>query len=166
MRFLRRRITVLYGDNLPLPIKRLVKSEPMKRRSRSRSFSNKIRKSKSGRVSPRLLKRQTSNQARIFKIDLCQVNRSVHGTLTKASPISQCLITQMSTPWLMESMKLRSESLTQNRRLVKTGIHGPGQVSETRVPFGFGIPERRNLWHHHMERFHRVQNRLFMLIYR
>ena len=70
MRFLRRRITVLYGDNLPLPIKRLVKSEPMKRRSRSRSFSNKIRKSKSGRVSPRLLKRQTSNQARIFKIDL------------------------------------------------------------------------------------------------
>ena len=71
MRFLRRRITVLYGDNLPLPIKRLVKSEPMKRRSRSRSFSNKIRKSKSGRVSPRLLKRQTSNQARIFKKDLC-----------------------------------------------------------------------------------------------
>ena len=141
MRFLRRRITVLYGDNLPLPIKRLVKSEPMKRRSRSRSFSNKIRKSKSGRVSPRLLKRQTSNQARIFKIDLCQVIRSVHGTLTKASPISQCLITQMSTPWLMESMKLRSESMTQNRRLVKTGIPEPGQASDTRVPNVFGILE-------------------------
>ena len=76
MRFLRRRITVLYGDNLPLPIKRLVKSEPMKRRSRSRSFSNKIRKSKSGRVSPRLLKRQTSNQARVHKADLCQVQRT------------------------------------------------------------------------------------------
>ena len=75
MRFLRRRITVLYGDNLPLPIKRLVKSEPMKRRSRSRSFSNKIRKSKSGRVSPRLLKRQTSNQARVHKAYLCQVQR-------------------------------------------------------------------------------------------
>ena len=40
----------------------------------------------------------------------------------KASPISQCLITQMSTPWLMESMKLRSE-MTQNRRLVKARIH-------------------------------------------
>ena len=55
----------------------------------------------------------------------------VRGTLIKASPISQCLITQMSTPWLMESMKLRSESMTQNRRLVKTGIHGQGQASDT-----------------------------------
>ena len=166
MRFLRRRITVLYGDNLPLPIKRLVKSEPMKRRSRSRSFSNKIRKSKSGRVSPRLLKRQTSNQARIFKIDLCRVIRSVHGTLTKASPISQCLITQMSTPWLMESMKLRSESMTQNRRLVKTGIPEPGQASDTRVLNAFGIPEWRNLWRHRMERYHQAQHRSFTPIYR
>lgn len=166
MRFLRRRITVLYGDNLPLPIKRLVKSEPMKRRSRSRSFSNKIRKSKSGRVSPRLLKRQTSNQARVHKKTSVRYKRRVRGTLIKASPISQCLITQMSTPWLMESMKLRSESMTQNRRLVKAGIQGPGQASDTNVPIGFGIPERRNPWHHHMERFHRVQNRLFMLIYR
>ena len=31
----------------------------------------------------------------------------------------------MSTPWLMESMKLRSESMTQNRRLVKSGIQRP-----------------------------------------
>ena len=98
--YLERRVPVLFGDNLCVSVKRLIKSEPSRRRSGSLTINKKP-------MSP-LKKRK----------------RPSHTT----SPISQCLITQMSTPWMVESMKRRSDSLTHSRNLVSATLSSYGSA--------------------------------------
>ena len=68
------------------PISRLIKSEPLRRRARSASM-NLIR---SNSEDEEQIKREKLKMKRISNV---------------SSPMSQCLIAQMSTPWLVESFK-------------------------------------------------------------
>ena len=72
--------------NYSCPISRLIKSEPLRRRARSASM-NLIR---SNSEDEEQIKREKLKLKRISNV---------------SSPMSQCLIAQMSTPWLVESFK-------------------------------------------------------------